>query len=202
MHSPVNAHYGASLVAQRVKHLPAVQETGVRFLGQEDPLEKEMATHSRILAWRIPWTEEPGRLQSMGSQRVGHQTRLSDFISFFLSIWVASIFGYCHNNTISSRSCFQFSGVYTQKWNCLPVSFCSYYLLITNNFNVNIFKFIFLNLLVVGGVQSQIYRKRKLNILIRHSLQRTPLYKLLIEILEGRNSGNKGYEVYLRKTCP
>ena len=61
----------ASLVAQMVKHLPAMQETWVRSLGQEDPLEKEKATHSSILAWRIPWTEEPGRL-SMGSQRVGH----------------------------------------------------------------------------------------------------------------------------------
>ena len=49
-----------------------VQETWVCFLGQEDPLEKGMATHSRTLAWRIPWTEEPGRLQSMGSQRIGH----------------------------------------------------------------------------------------------------------------------------------
>ena len=58
----------ASLVAQLVKNLPAMQEIRVRFLGQEDPLEKEMATHSSILAWRIPWTEEPGRLQSMGSQ--------------------------------------------------------------------------------------------------------------------------------------
>ena len=55
-----------------VKNLPAMQETGVRSLDQEDPLEKGMAVHSRILAWRIPWTEEPGRLQSMGSQRVGH----------------------------------------------------------------------------------------------------------------------------------
>ena len=55
-----------------VKNLPAMQETQVQSLGQEDPLEKEMATHSRILAWRIPWTEEPGGLQSMGSQRVGH----------------------------------------------------------------------------------------------------------------------------------
>jgi len=55
-----------------VKKLPAMQETQVQSLGQEDPLEKEMATHSRILAWRIPWTEEPGGLQSMGSQRVGH----------------------------------------------------------------------------------------------------------------------------------
>ena len=62
----------ASLVAQRVKRLPAMWETWVRFLGREDPLEKEMATHSRTLAWRIPWTEEPGRLQSTGSQRVGH----------------------------------------------------------------------------------------------------------------------------------
>ena len=59
---------GASLVAQSVKSLPAVQETRVRFLGQEDPLEKKMATHSSIFAWRIPWTEEPGGLQSMGSQ--------------------------------------------------------------------------------------------------------------------------------------
>ena len=55
-----------------VKNLPAMQETQVRSLGQEDPLEEGMATHSSILAWRIPWTEEPGRLQSMGSQRVGH----------------------------------------------------------------------------------------------------------------------------------
>ena len=61
----------ASLVAQMIKCLPAMQETGVQSLGQEDPLEKEMATHSRILAWEIPWTEERGRLQSMGSQRVG-----------------------------------------------------------------------------------------------------------------------------------
>ena len=63
---------GASLVAQRLKHLPAMQETWVQSLGQEDPLEKEMATHSSILTWRIPWTEEPDRLQSTGSQRVGH----------------------------------------------------------------------------------------------------------------------------------
>ena len=55
-----------------VKRLPAKQETQVRSLGQEDPLEKEMATHSSTLAWKIPCTEEPGRLQSMGSQRVGH----------------------------------------------------------------------------------------------------------------------------------
>ena len=59
-------------MAQRLKHLPAMRETRVRPLDQEDPLEKEMATHSSTLAWRIPWTEEPGRLQSTGSQRVGH----------------------------------------------------------------------------------------------------------------------------------
>ena len=58
-------------MAQKVKRLPAMQETQVRFLGWEDLLEKEMATHSSILAWRIPWMEEPDRLQSTGSQRVG-----------------------------------------------------------------------------------------------------------------------------------
>ena len=63
---------GASLIAQSVKSLPAMQETQVQFLGQEDPLGKGMATHSSIFAWRLPWTEEPGRLQSMGLQRVGH----------------------------------------------------------------------------------------------------------------------------------
>ena len=57
-------------MAQAVKRLPAVQETGVRSLGWEDPLEKEMATHSSTLVWKVPQTEEPGRLQSMGSQRV------------------------------------------------------------------------------------------------------------------------------------
>ena len=61
-----------SLVAQMVKKLPAIQETWVQSLGQEDPLEKGMATHSSILACRIPWTEEPGGLQPMGSQRVWH----------------------------------------------------------------------------------------------------------------------------------
>ena len=61
-----------SLVAQMVKPLPKMQETHVQSLGQEDLLEKETATHSSTLAWKIPWMEEPGRLQSMGSQRVGH----------------------------------------------------------------------------------------------------------------------------------
>ena len=57
-------------MAQTVKHLPTMRETGVQSLGQEDPLEKEMAAHSSTLAWKIPWTEEPGRLQSIGLQRV------------------------------------------------------------------------------------------------------------------------------------
>ena len=61
-----------SLVDQMVKHLPAKQETWVQSLSQEDPLEKEMATHSSTLAWKIPWMEEAGGPQSMGSQRVGH----------------------------------------------------------------------------------------------------------------------------------
>ena len=78
VHSPRSTLLGcaptnpASLVAQSVRNLPAVQETSVPSLGQEDPLEKKMASHSSILAWKIPWTEEPGRIQSMGSQRLQH----------------------------------------------------------------------------------------------------------------------------------
>ena len=91
----------ASLVVQMVKHLPAMWETWVQSLGWEDPLEKAMATHSSTLAWKIPWMEETGRLQSMGSQRVGHDwatsltchqfTWIKDFkISFSFSVgdWV------------------------------------------------------------------------------------------------------------------
>ena len=65
-------YYRASLVAQRLKRLPTMRETRVQSLGREDPLEKDMATHPSILAWKIPWTEEHCRLQSMGSQRVRH----------------------------------------------------------------------------------------------------------------------------------
>ena len=65
-------YVGAFLVAQTVKSLPAIQETLVQSLGWEDPLEKGAAIHSSALTWKIPWTEEPGRLQFMGSQRVGH----------------------------------------------------------------------------------------------------------------------------------
>ena len=64
-------------MAQRVKRLPAMWETWVRFLGWEDPLEKGVATHSSTLAWKIPWTEKPGRLQSIGSQGAGHDQATS-----------------------------------------------------------------------------------------------------------------------------
>ena len=80
----------SSLVAQWLKHLPPMRETQLRSLGREDPLEKEMVIHSSILAWRIPWTEKPGRLQSTGSQRVGHDWATSlthqqeDFLSILL----------------------------------------------------------------------------------------------------------------------
>ena len=67
---------GASLVAQRLKHLPAMLEIWVQSLSREDPLEKEMATHSSILAWRIPWTEEPGGLQSTGGKESDRTKRL------------------------------------------------------------------------------------------------------------------------------
>ena len=73
-----------------VKNLPAIQETWVQFLGWDDPLEKAMATHSSILAWRIPWTEEPGCIQSMGSQTTEHKHkhRSSCFLTGFLSVLV------------------------------------------------------------------------------------------------------------------
>ena len=80
--------FNSYLVAQTVKHLPAVQETQVWSLGREDPLEKEMAPHSSTLAWKIPWMEAPGRLQSMGSQRVEHDwaTSLFTFYSLLLEL--------------------------------------------------------------------------------------------------------------------
>ena len=82
---PWSRTFLASLMAQMVKNPPAMQETWVQSLGWEDPLEEGMATHSSILAWRIPWTEEPGRLQSMGSQRVRQDWATSTFISHLLS---------------------------------------------------------------------------------------------------------------------
>ena len=93
------AYYHWKEVAQRVKWLPAMQETWVRSLGQEDPLEKEMATHSSTLAWKIPWREKPGRLQSMGSQRVGH-----DWVT---SLSLCPLSQWCH--PIIASSIFPFS---------------------------------------------------------------------------------------------
>ena len=77
--------FWSSLVAQMVKNMPAMQETEVGSLGWEDPLEKRIATHSSILDWRILWTEEPGRLHSIGSQRVGHNWAINTFLTFTLS---------------------------------------------------------------------------------------------------------------------
>ena len=83
-------------MAQRVKRLPAIWETWVRFLGGEDPLEKEIATHTSTLAWKIPWTEKPGRLQFTGSQS---QTRLSDFT--FSYFWLHSVFTVMHRLSLA-----------------------------------------------------------------------------------------------------
>ena len=81
-------HFGASLVAEMVKHLPTMQENWVWSLGQEDPLEKEMETHSSTLAWKIPWMEEHGRLQSMGPQRVEQDWVTSLSLHFRLFYWL------------------------------------------------------------------------------------------------------------------
>ena len=90
----------ASLVAQLVKNLPAMQETWVQFLGQEDPLEKEMATHSSVLAWRIPGTGEPGGLPSMWMHRVGHDwsdlaAAAAASIQVFLPVLLGCLSFYC-----------------------------------------------------------------------------------------------------------
>ena len=100
----------ASLVAQTVKNLPAVQETWVRSLGWEDPLEKEMETHSSILAWKISWTEEPGGLQSMGPQRVRHNWATNTQVypsppkvSLCPSIILTSWSSFCHCPTVGNH---------------------------------------------------------------------------------------------------
>ena len=85
-----NLYCGASLVAQLVKNLPAMQETQIRHLGQKDPLEKGMAMHSSILAWRIPWTEEPGGPQFMGPQRVGHDWETN--FHFHFNLYCTSVY--------------------------------------------------------------------------------------------------------------
>ena len=98
--SQIHVHWmsiWASLVVQRVKHLLALRETWVGSLGWADPLEKAMATHSSTLAWRIPWTEKPGRLQSMGSQRVGHDWATSLHFMSIESVTLSNrLFLCCH----------------------------------------------------------------------------------------------------------
>ena len=86
MNKPLLPFIWASLVVQRLKRLPAMWETWVQSLGREDPLEKEMATHSRILAWRIPWTEEPGGLQSTGRKESDTTERLH--FHFLSTTWM------------------------------------------------------------------------------------------------------------------
>ena len=95
----------ASLVAQSVKTLPAMQETWVQSLGWEDPLEKEMATHSSILAWKISWTKEPGGLQSMGSQRVGHDWATNIILKYFFRTCL-SLLGDRELSQERGRDCF------------------------------------------------------------------------------------------------
>ena len=88
-------------MAQTVKRPSTMWETWVRSLGQEDPLEKEMAIHSSTIAWQIPWTEEPGRLQSMGSKRVGHDSATSSSLSLFSMTFTCNIYlRYILSNTM------------------------------------------------------------------------------------------------------
>ena len=96
----------ASLVAQTVKRLPVVWEIGVRSLGWEDALEKEMATHSSTLAWKIPWTEKPGGLQSMGLQRIGHDwaTSLTSLTSLYSSSVDGHLGCFCVLDTVNSAA--------------------------------------------------------------------------------------------------
>ena len=100
---------GVFLVAQMIKNLPAMQETQVQSLGWKDPLEKGMTTHSSILAWRIPWTEEPSGLQSMGLQRVGHNWVTNTcFLVFPISANDMAVHS-CYLNKFKSHPSFFFS---------------------------------------------------------------------------------------------
>ena len=98
----VNIHWRASLVAQRLKCLPPMLETQVQSLGWEDPLEKEIAPYSSTLAWRIPWTEEPGRLQSVGSQRVWHNWATSLSLYTLTVLQYILLEGYTSNSETAS----------------------------------------------------------------------------------------------------
>ena len=100
----------ATLVTQMVKNLPSVQEIGVRSLGQEDQLEMGIATHFSILAWRIPWTEEPGGLQSMGLQRVRHDWATNTFIQYLsweMSFFLESCLGRWSEEKMDCKGCLE-----------------------------------------------------------------------------------------------
>ena len=129
--------YWTSLVAQTVKHLSTMWETQVQSLGWEDPLEKEMAIHSSTIAWKIPWTEEPGRLQSMGLQRAGHNCVTSLSVSWlFTSVYLFYVWIFC---PVSLGCCllvmsFQsicildtvtwITDIFSQSVACCPFSWC------------------------------------------------------------------------------
>ena len=150
----------ASLVAQRIKRLPAMQETQARSLGWEDPLEKEMATHSSILAWRIPWTEEPDGLRSMGSQRVGHDwaTSLHFHSAYKLNkqgdsiqswhtpspIWNQSVVP-CPVLTVASWPAYRFLKR-QGRWSGIPISFRIFHSLLWSTQSNAVNKDVFLEL--------------------------------------------------------
>ena len=113
---------GASLVAQRLKRLPAMRETWVRSLGWEDPLEKEMATHSSILAWRIPWTEELGGLQSMGRKESDTTERLHfKWIKLFPGWWYIHMF--LSSNSLSDKFAYPVVSINLSREFCLESQF-------------------------------------------------------------------------------
>ena len=127
-----NTHFWTSLVAQMVKNLPAVWETWVQSLGWEDPLEKRMTTHSNIFAWRIPWPEEPGGLQSTVSQRVGRdwateqQQQSHPWVASVVPCWRPTHLPRSHSNITSSMKALLMSSI--QNWlspplqiNCITV---------------------------------------------------------------------------------
>ena len=107
----------ASLVAQMVKNLPTIQETQVQFLGQEDPLEKRMATHSNILAWKIPWTEEPSRPQSMGLWTVGQNWMTNTSTCEYLNQNLVWIFIYSKQLSTCKINIYEYICIYVNIYN-------------------------------------------------------------------------------------
>ena len=114
--------YRASLVAQTVKHLSTMRETWVRSLGRGDPLEKEMAIHSSTIAWKIPWTEEPGRPQSMGSQRVGHDCFFCYNQSYFIQACVPLSFVLAIGSLQFSKTLHSVTCINCKLYTCLKSS--------------------------------------------------------------------------------